>query len=415
MSDPRTARAQIKKFAAVSKNKPSFYYVHGYFVALAINPQMIPPSNWLTKVFVGLEIQDEVQFDDMAGLMWQFNDVMQHAMSDSIKLPAQCKLSPTDFEGSLKKDAPLPQWCTGLLAGLKLIDKRALTKGQKAILKEGESIFSAFLSYDTLKDRFSDFADQWQETALGLRRTLAYQISDLLFTLRFANEVEDFLGVDDDFLADDLDDENDEYQELVNFALYNDSIEAHTMLETLILAFEKSNEKGYFKENIGHFWLIHETRPYMQLRARRAGIKYSQGQVKDACTELQELIELNPFDNLGLRFPLSNWLAMQANWADLAQLLALFPDDQSLPLLGANALMLFANEGDSAAARRAKKAMHQANKHVIKYLTGQKQAKKELAEYYQPGQTSEAEMYVQEYAKEAWRSVPGSLFWLRRS
>jgi hypothetical protein len=90
-------------------------------------------------------------------------------------------------------------------------------------------------------------------------------------------------------------------------------------------------------------------------------------------------------------------------------LLALYADEISLSILPAKALMLYAQEGDSAKAKQAKKEMHQSNKHAIKYLTWQKKAK-HTTEYYQPSDASEAEMYVAEYAKEAWRSLPGRCF-----
>jgi len=389
--------------------------VHGYFVGLAINPHMIPPSNWLPKLFADINLEDEDgdQFKDMDGVMWQFNQVMQQALDYSIKLPAQCKLSPTDFEGSLAKDAPLPQWCDGIIAGLKLIDKRTLNKSQKEELKKSLSTFTAFLSYNQLKQRFDAFGGQWQQTALGVRRVFVYEICDLLNTLRFADD--DFIDNEDDdpFFAPEQDEQNIELEEMLDFALYNDSAEAHTLLEALIESFELKMGKAFFKENTGHFWLMHDTRPYMQLRSRRAGIKFDNGQVKSATQELQALITLNPNDNQALRFPLTSWLAILADWPALQQLLALFPEEESIPMLAANALMWFALNGDSAEARRAKKVMHQANKHVIKYLTGQKTFK-QPSESYQPGQTSEAEMYIAQYAKEAWRSVPGALFWLRR-
>jgi yecA family protein len=134
MSNSRIARAQIKKPASVSTNNPSFYFVHGFFVGLSINPEIVQPSIWLPKIFGDLNIVDEKQFGDMGGVIWLSNQVMQQAMDFSIKLPAQCKLSPSDFEGSLKIGAPLPQWCGGLLASFKLINKRKLNQSQKEIL-----------------------------------------------------------------------------------------------------------------------------------------------------------------------------------------------------------------------------------------------------------------------------------------
>jgi hypothetical protein len=55
---------------------------------------------------------------------------------------------------------------------------------------------------------------------------------------------------------------------------------------------------------------------------------------------------LNPNDNQGLRIPLSSWLIIQQNWSGLADLLALYADEISLPMFAANALMLYAQEGD---------------------------------------------------------------------
>jgi hypothetical protein len=60
---------------------------------------------------------------------------------------------------------------------------------------------------------------------------------------------------------------------------------------------------------------MHETRPYMQLRSRRAGLNFEKGQTKEAAEELKELIVLNPNDNQGLRIPLSTWLIILHSWS----------------------------------------------------------------------------------------------------
>ena len=412
MSNSRTARAQIKKLASFSTNNPSFYFVHGFFVGLSINPEMVQPAAWLPKLFGDLNIVDEKQFENMDGVMWQCNKVMQQAIDFSIKLPAQCKLSPSDFEASLKPDAPLPQWCNGLLTAFKLINKRKLNKPQQALLARTDSFFADFLSIDKLKKCFKPLLENWQGVALERRRYMVYEIYELLSVLRFAtNESHQHAEFPASTLENDT--QLDELDEMLDFALYNDSTEAHNMMEALIESFEKKMGPAYFEENTGHFWLINETRPYMQLRSRRAGLKFEKGQTKEASEELKELIVLNPNDNQGLRIPLTSWLIMQHNWSGLADLLALYADEMSMPMLAAKALMLYAQEGDSAKAKKAKKDMHQSNKHAIKYLTGQKKAK-HAVEFYQPGDASEAEMYVAEYAKQAWRSVPGALFWLRK-
>jgi yecA family protein len=412
MFNSRTARTQIKKLACISTNNPSFYFVHGFFVGLAINPETIPPSTWLPKLFGELNVVDEKQLGNIDGVMWQYNKVMQQAIDFSIKLPAQCKLSPTNFTESLKSDAPLPQWCSGLLTAFKLINKQKLTKSQKDLLSKTDSFFSDFLSIDKLEKHFKPISANWQSVALEMRRYMVYEIYELLSLLRFVNngshQHSEFPVV-----ALENDTEFNELDETFEFALYDDSAKAHIMMEALIESFEQKMGPAYFEENAGHFWLINETRPYMQLRSRRAGLKFEKGQTKEAAEELKALIVLNPNDNQGLRIPLSSWLIIQQNWSGLADLLALYADEISLPMFAAKALLLYAQEGDSAKAKKAKKQMHQSNKHAIKYLTGQKKAK-HTPEFYKPGDASEAEMYVAEYAKQAWRSVPGALFWLRK-
>ncbi|MFT4809736.1 MAG: yecA family protein [Paraglaciecola sp.] len=412
MFNSRTARTQIKKLACISTNNPSFYFVHGFFVGLAINPETIPPSTWLPKLFGELNVVDEKQLGNMDGVMWQHNKVMQQAIDFSIKLPAQCKLSPTNFAESLKSDAPLPQWCNGLLKAFKLINKQKLTKSQKDLLSKTDSFFSDFLSIDKLEKHFKPISANWQGVALEMRRYMVYEIYELLSLLRFANNGS---HQHSEFPVDTLenDTEFNALDETFEFALYDDSAKAHIMMEALIKSFEQKMGPAYFEENAGHFWLINETHPYMQLRSRRAGLKFEKGQTKEAAEELKALIVLNPNDNQGLRIPLSSWLIIQQNWSGLADLLALYADEISLPMLAAKALLLYAQEGDSAKAKKAKKQMHQSNKHAIKYLTGQKKAK-HTPEFYQLGDASEAEMYVAEYAKQAWRSVPGALFWLRK-
>ena len=92
-------------------------------------------------------------------------------------------------------------------------------------------------------------------------------------------------------------------------------------------------------------------------------------------------------------------------------LLAQF-NEPSLPVLGGKALLAYYNDPKGEEASRAKRALLDANKYVLKYLTGQKKVK-HFRGMYSPGSADEAELYIMEHGKEAWRSVAGALFWLR--
>ena len=58
------------------------------------------------------------------------------------------------------------------------------------------------------------------------------------------------------------------------------------------------------KENIGEYWLIHETRPYMRLRFRYVDLLIGCGMFKKAADECKELLRLCEADNLGVRYTL---------------------------------------------------------------------------------------------------------------
>ena len=63
---------------------------------------------------------------------------------------------------------------------------------------------------------------------------------------------------------------------------------------------KKLGEK-FVKENKGHFWGLHETRPYMRCLKSYAECLYMLDQKDDALNTYFELLELNPNDNQGNR------------------------------------------------------------------------------------------------------------------
>lgn len=81
--------------------------------------------------------------------------------------------------------------------------------------------------------------------------------------------------------------------------------------ESLINKAEKilKEDKLFEEDNIGYFWGILETRPYMRLRASYLKLIISMGKFKKAIGQCQELLELSTNDNLGIRYMLINLYA----------------------------------------------------------------------------------------------------------
>ena len=73
-------------------------------------------------------------------------------------------------------------------------------------------------------------------------------------------------------------------------------------------------EKGFMdKENIGSFWLIVETRPYMRVKFAYANLLKECGMLSTAISECEDMIKLCKNDNLGVRHTLMYLYAVTEN------------------------------------------------------------------------------------------------------
>lgn len=166
-----------------------------------------------------------------------------------------------------------------------------------------------------------------------------------------------------------------------------------------------------FKEAVGHFWMIKETRPFMRAMEQMAEIQWEIG-AGDAAIEIwREMLRLNPNDNQGVRCSLLGCLLeLQRN----DEALELIRSDEGNPMADwvyGNALLTFRLEGDSAAAREKLALAVKRNPHVSAYLSGAKKTPKRLPDYVSLGGESEAALYVEANVV-GWEKTPGALEWL---
>ena len=85
---------------------------------------------------------------------------------------------------------------------------------------------------------------------------------------------------------------------------------------------------GGFAENIGQFWGVLETRPYMRARAGMAEVLWKMGRNAEAIEHYQAMLVLDPMDNQGLRFRLADWLMESAKFQDFARLISSYSNDE---------------------------------------------------------------------------------------
>lgn len=403
MLSAQKIRLLVLKLSKNSALAPDYYFIQGYFVGIGMNPAFIATSLWLETLFGDLE---KLADEELQAVIELHNQQMDKVMQGTLKLPAQCVLSKTGIESSLLPLAPLPQWCLGVLKGLKLINTNALSEMQAKELEITTTVLTGFTSVDQAEKTFS-YGGDYQQGAHEQKRLLTTHISNLAYEMRFNSEILEAP------LSAEQEDEEDDFQAMMQMLMGSEDPKLRPLLDNVIAKLESDLSKTFINENSGHLWMFHEARPYMLLRARRAELNFKDRKVNDAISELQTLVKMNSNDNQANRYPLANYLVVQKRWSELSELLQEF-DEPSIFMLGARALMVFSEHGDCEQANVIKKQLKAENKHIVAYLTGQKKAPKETPDFYQPGDKTEVFMYLTWGGKEAWRSVEGSLFWLRR-
>jgi tetratricopeptide (TPR) repeat protein len=167
-----------------------------------------------------------------------------------------------------------------------------------------------------------------------------------------------------------------------------------------------------FKEEVGHFWGILETRPYMRALAGLAQCLWTAGKQKEAVGHYKELLRLNPNDNQGVRYLLAPCLLQLGLDKELARLLEEY-DEDSAEWRYLGALALYRREGDTPLARKRLKQALKCNRHVPDFLLGRRELPWHDPGGYSPGDEHEAACCVNEL-EHVWQATPGAPEWLEQ-
>ncbi|GAB4402427.1 MAG: hypothetical protein Kow00123_12770 [Anaerolineales bacterium] len=187
--------------------------------------------------------------------------------------------------------------------------------------------------------------------------------------------------------------------------------EAHDLFEQGVRAGERALGDSMFQEEVGHFWEILETRPYMRARSGLAETLWVMGKRQEAIDHLRDLLRLNPGDHQGLRYNLVAWLLTTGDDAAAEKLLDQYPEDESAYWAYNRALLLFRKSGATPKAYRALDKALDANPYVPLYLLGVKRLPKRPPLLIKFGGETEAMEYLL-MAWEAWAGTPDALEWL---
>jgi tetratricopeptide (TPR) repeat protein len=181
-----------------------------------------------------------------------------------------------------------------------------------------------------------------------------------------------------------------------------------------VAAGERALGPAAFVEDVGMFWGLLETRPYMRARFGLALALWDAGRADEAMGHGEAMLRLNPGDNQGVRYMVLNWLQLLGRDAEADVFLRRYKGDGGAEWTWSAALAAFRRHGDRAAARKALAKAAEANAHVADLLVGRKKPPKTWSPYVTMGGKDEAAAYV-EAAAPAWKMTPGALEWVSAS
>lgn len=198
------------------------------------------------------------------------------------------------------------------------------------------------------------------------------------------------------------------------FAFEDDDAAAVDFLRTVVKIAEGKLGEEFFEECKGHFWGMLETRPYMRARAQLAQRLVFTGQLDEAVTEHEGLLELCPNDNLGIRYPLLGLYLRERRLDDAARLLETYKEERPYSAqMGWAYVLERILAGAVGEAEEALQAARKQNGYVEAYLKGHRKMPKEMPGYFSPGSREEA-VIAAEFLKPAWDAFPDALEWLRQ-
>lgn len=167
-----------------------------------------------------------------------------------------------------------------------------------------------------------------------------------------------------------------------------------------------------FQEDVGFFWGLVETRPYMRALNGLAECHWKAGRLAETIELYREMLRLNPNDNQGARYPLISCLLEEGRWDETEEFLREWGDEASCFMEYSRALLSFAVSGKDGQADEYLKKAFASNEFVPSYLTGERIVPFILPDYYGFGDDDEAAIYA-DLALKAWRKTPGAVDWVR--
>lgn len=397
----------------------SLNWLRGYLFSLAALPLPLPRERLLGPLAAG----------EMAALLEQQFAVLEHELIQArSKLPANCGLQ-EDFRDNFQQGTGLSDWCRGFDDAMGMIFscwEVLLPQLEESLTEELDAcwcMLSFFADIQEAAEMMRPTAMTLEESCQQVRRDMpriikAYaEISlELRHILSLRNDlIEPAMAALPDELPPQLAEGDEDHpgglEMLWEEAMQAEDLsERETLLRSALKTAEAELGEQAFQDHAGHFWMVMETRPYMQALALLAECLQMQQRLPEAMELAERAIQLCPSDNLGLRYPLIGMLLESHQYSRVHALMEQY-DESSVFFHYARALLGFVEQRGSLKATTARKRAVKANPHFARMLRQQSPLPEERAPYYSPGDESEAVMLL-EFMGNAWYGLDGAVRWL---
>ena len=171
--------------------------------------------------------------------------------------------------------------------------------------------------------------------------------------------------------------------------------------QQIIDDYEQKFGKKFFKENQGYFWLIHETRPYMQCLLNQASLLWENGEKEKAINQYKYMLKLNPNDNQGVRSILFPHLLELDRIDEAEELYFKYEEDASAVWKYCKLLLDIKNNASLSEIETQYESCVESNPYVVPYLLQNISIPLELPYFYGIGDENEAIFCAVETC-EAW-------------
>jgi tetratricopeptide (TPR) repeat protein len=172
-------------------------------------------------------------------------------------------------------------------------------------------------------------------------------------------------------------------------------------------------QKDYLKENKGHFYGIHETRPFLRCMFQYANCLTSLNEIDRALPLYKEILSLNESDNMGVRYRYAAQLLGKDLVDEYKKLDVKFEEEQNAFACFNRALYLFKLHGDTAVSKAELKKAMGMNKYMVPLLI-KGLGLQDLPTDYTEGSREEAVSYL-EFAFYAWSDGDDVIDWLGKN